>query len=233
MKLRTCFVAAAFIAVLGLGVAAAQAETAWNLTTEFSTINNPNGVWSYGLGSGHVGWSYLPVFEDWTTARGAPGLGAWEAGLGWYDPGVIYNTTASPATAFGFTWGPHEVALDTYGADEWSVGWPIVRFTAPADGLYDWSATWHNLAGGGDGTDIWCYSEALYWVYLGPATSGTYTSSTPTSLLAGQTICITAAGNGTVTGVDVTVTAVPEPGTLVLLASGLIGLVAYGWRKRK
>ena len=26
---------------------------------------------------------------------------------------------------------------------------------------------------------------------------------------------------------------VPEPGTLVLLAAGLIGLLAYGWRKRK
>jgi hypothetical protein len=232
MKLRTCCVAAAFIAVLGLGVAAAQAGAGWDLSTDFSTSSNPNGVWSYGLGSGHVGWSYLPVFEDWTTARGAPGLGAWERGVGAFDPGVIYNTTGSPVAAFGFTWGPHEVSLDTYGANESPVGWPIVRFTAPADGLYDWSTTWHNLAGGGNGTDIWCYSEPLFWVHLGPATSGTFAYSA-LSLLAGQTVCIAAAGNGTVTGVDMTVTAVPEPGTLVLLASGLIGLVAYGWRKRK
>jgi hypothetical protein len=26
---------------------------------------------------------------------------------------------------------------------------------------------------------------------------------------------------------------VPEPGTLALLAAGLMGLVAYAWRKRK
>jgi hypothetical protein len=28
-------------------------------------------------------------------------------------------------------------------------------------------------------------------------------------------------------------TVVPEPGTLALLAAGLMGLLAYAWRKRK
>jgi hypothetical protein len=26
---------------------------------------------------------------------------------------------------------------------------------------------------------------------------------------------------------------IPEPGTLALLAGGLVGLIAYAWRKRK
>ena len=31
----------------------------------------------------------------------------------------------------------------------------------------------------------------------------------------------------------VTTSAIPEPGTLTLLATGLIGLLAYAWRKRR
>jgi len=30
-----------------------------------------------------------------------------------------------------------------------------------------------------------------------------------------------------------TITAVPEPGTLVMLVAGIVGLAAYAWRKRK
>jgi hypothetical protein len=32
---------------------------------------------------------------------------------------------------------------------------------------------------------------------------------------------------------DLVITAVPEPGTIVLLATGLLGLLAYAWRKRR
>lgn len=32
---------------------------------------------------------------------------------------------------------------------------------------------------------------------------------------------------------NLTITYVPEPGTLALLAAGLVGLLAYAWRKRQ
>ena len=43
-------------------------------------------------------------------------------------------------------------------------------------------------------------------------------------------------GGGTYSGIDkvyLDYTPVPEPGTLVLLATGLLGLLCYAWRKRK
>jgi hypothetical protein len=39
--------------------------------------------------------------------------------------------------------------------------------------------------------------------------------------------------NGTTPNASFTTVAVPEPGTLAMLAAGLFGLMAYAWRKRK
>jgi hypothetical protein len=233
-----CFVVAAFFALIGLGVAAAQADTAWNLTNEFSTTSNPNGVWSYGRCSGHQAFSQATVFEDWGTGRGtAAGLGAWEPATGNYDPSVSYNATNASVTAFGFTWPAHTVALDAYSGAEYSNGgYADVRFTAPADGVYDLSFTYTDLAGKDTGARLWRQIPAAQgtkaqWVEATGGASGSY-SETGITLSAGQTLDVLATG-ATVVQFDMTVSTVPEPGTLVLLASGLIGLAVYARRKRK
>ena len=41
------------------------------------------------------------------------------------------------------------------------------------------------------------------------------------------------AGNHAGTRLDATITPTPEPGTVVLLLTGLFGLLAYAWRKRR
>ena len=49
----------------------------------------------------------------------------------------------------------------------------------------------------------------------------------------GQYICGSAT-NGTVThGFLLTLAPVPEPSTLLLVVSGLVGLLAYAWRRRR
>ena len=242
MKLRMCFVAAAFVALFGLGVAAAQAETVWNLTNQFSTTSDPNGVWSYGRCSGHVAFSKATVFEDWETGRGTPaGLGAWEPATGDFDPSVTYNSSNASVTAFGFTWPAHTVALDAYTVDgpslsEYTSGYADVRFTAPADGVYDLSFTYTDLAGTDTGAQFWrqipgAQGTKDQWVDAGGGASGTY-SETGITLSAGQSIDVLVVGS-TVAQFDMTVSTVPEPGTLLLLASGLIGLAVYARRKRK
>ena len=243
MKLRVCFAVAALVALFGLGVAAAQAETVWNLTNDFST-SSQNGVWSYGRGSGHVAFSQAGVFEDWGAnrpgAETAPGLGAWEPAAGNYDPSVTYNSSNVPVSAFGFTWAAHTVALDAFTADgpwsEYTSGYADVRFTAPADGVYNLSFTYTDLAGTDTGAEFWRQIPAAQgtkdqWWDAGGGASGSY-SETGITLSAGQSIDVLVTGS-TVAQFDMTVSTVPEPGTLVLLASGLIGLAVYARRKRK
>lgn len=62
-------------------------------------------------------------------------------------------------------------------------------------------------------------------------TTGTYTGSFPSDWSTGY--------NSNPQGLDLsfsltgTTSAAPEPGALTLLAAGLVGLLAYAWRKRK
>jgi hypothetical protein len=57
---------------------------------------------------------------------------------------------------------------------------------------------------------------------------GLTSSSTPISSITINSLPISGAWIG-----DISYVATPEPGTVVLLTSGLIGLLAYAWRKRK
>jgi hypothetical protein len=66
------------------------------------------------------------------------------------------------------------------------------------------------------------------------STPGTLTKfSTDIAVTAGSHILKLDAPNGMGNIDRVSVTQTPEPATLVLLVSGLIGLVCYAWRKRK
>ena len=130
--------------------------------------------------------------------------------LALYDPGVTYNYTDNPVDAFGTTWPAYSVALATYGGNEGPIGWPSIRFTAPADGTYNLSATWLNINTGGavdTGTQVWLNTSVTGWGYLGNGIGGSYATTSSLNLMAGQTITLlTAVGSGTRTLADMMIT---------------------------
>ena len=69
-------------------------------------------------------------------------------------------------------------------------------------------------------------------------TSTQFAYSKALSLTAGETVDFlvthgSSGGYAQSAGAQITITPTPEPGTLVLLVTGLLGLLTYAWRKRK
>jgi hypothetical protein len=232
MKIRSLLM---ILAVLGSGVCA-QADVVYDATADFSTTTNPNGVWTYGTMSGTTPFAAFGTVEDLGPLFSVP-FALWDRSAGYYNPAVAYNYSANSVDAFGSTWPAHSILLDTFYGDEGPVGWPSIRFTAPADGSYNFTTTWQNADTGvptDHGTQMWLNTSVAGWGYLGNGIGGSYSAPAPIELLAGQTITVVAAsGSGTRTVANMTITQVPEPGTLALLGCGAIGMAALILRKRK
>ena len=86
----------AILVVLGIG-SAARAAMVWDAAADFSSIDNPNGVWSYGW-SATLGGTFI-LDTDFQVFSG---LDQWRSNLsptGDGTPLVEHNGTAGPITA--------------------------------------------------------------------------------------------------------------------------------------
>jgi hypothetical protein len=115
----------------------------------------------------------------------------------------------------------------------------IVRWTAPESGRWEIAGLFQGIDVGQQSHDVEIL-ENYSTVLLAPATMSEYGQVVPfnqfVSLNEGSTVDFVVARTGDYrslsTGLSVTISPVPEPSTIVLLAVGALGLLVYAWRKR-
>jgi len=151
------------------------------------------------------------------------------------DPSVSKNTTSSPVDIYGFNYAVDQLTLyGGWGFNSGEAG--VVSFTAPTAGDYTVNATITNLQSYSQTISIAKNASTLNnlgtTLYSGSIEGGaSYVYAETIALNAGETISFIDSHEAI--GLAATITTLPEPNTLILMAAAAIGMLAYAWRRRK
>jgi hypothetical protein len=141
---------------------AAGTATTFDLSTDFSFKNQPNGAWQYGYSATN---SLNPAeFRVDQYADPTVPVGFWHPsvssgpGPGWY-PYVAYNSTQQTQLGSGKGWAvrPGEVAMEGSNSGQYS----LVRFVASAAGTYKITAQFEGIHVGLSTTDVHVLHNAV------------------------------------------------------------------------
>src|SRR6267378_7189225 len=112
-----------------LGLASSGSGAVYKCAADFSTVSNPNGVWSYGSKPSLTGALTLYTSNSSSIA----GMSAWVTGSYPADPPyVAHNDLTSPICYLTFCVPKKSLHLHPAANGDFDV----VRFTAPKTGVY-------------------------------------------------------------------------------------------------
>src|ERR1043166_3034746 len=155
----------------------------YNLSQDFSTSANPNGVWSYGA-KGTIGGSFsLLSFSETQSVQAGLTARSWEWSAGVQPVITCYTGTTTLVIAGGDgVFPPGTVTCDA-GSDGSPQNFAVVRFTVPphSDGSYQIQTSVHSKYNGGSSQDsdfhVVQNGVEIFGRFLSPNANAGYTNT--------------------------------------------------------